>query len=254
MMSDHDVLVVTSRPLVSHCFGLLAERFQELFAAHDHSSFVVHHIDATVQAVRAHKAIVDKAVVAVVDVCPNPSGAVAICQIFQTEQPKLQLLGFLCCPQDVRSDLIQALVKSGMTSFIGSHATPEEMITSLQRVGLGETVVNLHVRDVAGTIIGIFFDGLSGATDTSSAASSATSLAAVPRLRDEDRHLLSLMADGLTDQDIGQHLHLSVATVQRRLERLCAAVGARNRTHLAAWAARHDFYHYRPATAESGLK
>lgn len=57
-------------------------------------------------------------------------------------------------------------------------------------------------------------------------------------LSSADRHLLSLLLAGLTDDAIGAHLHVSERTVQRRVRALMESVNVRTRMQLAWEAAR----------------
>ena len=51
-----------------------------------------------------------------------------------------------------------------------------------------------------------------------------------------------LVAQGLSDREIGARLHLSRHTVHHKIERLRGDLGLRNRTELAAWAGRQGLY------------
>jgi len=50
--------------------------------------------------------------------------------------------------------------------------------------------------------------------------------------------VLRLVADGLTNREIGERLFLSHRTVEKHVERLLAKTGAQNRSQLVARAAR----------------
>jgi len=52
--------------------------------------------------------------------------------------------------------------------------------------------------------------------------------------------VLRLVADGLTNKEIGERLFLSPRTVEKHVERLLAKTGAGNRAQLVALAARRD--------------
>lgn len=50
--------------------------------------------------------------------------------------------------------------------------------------------------------------------------------------------IVELVADGMTNKDIGSRLYLSPATVKKHLDRIGAKTGKRNRAGLVAWALR----------------
>jgi LuxR family maltose regulon positive regulatory protein len=60
--------------------------------------------------------------------------------------------------------------------------------------------------------------------------------------------LLTLVARGLSNHEIGGVLHLSAHTIKHGVERLSQKIGVRNRVELAAWAGSNR--HYRPTIEE----
>jgi DNA-binding NarL/FixJ family response regulator len=54
-------------------------------------------------------------------------------------------------------------------------------------------------------------------------------------LTPQDRHLLTLVAQGLTNQAIADRLGSTVAEVGQKIEELFRRLGARNRLQLATW-------------------
>lgn len=59
--------------------------------------------------------------------------------------------------------------------------------------------------------------------------------------------MLRLIAEGHTDQEIADRMHVSVATVARRKRALLRRMGARNRAHLVALAVWDGLITIRPA-------
>ncbi len=57
-------------------------------------------------------------------------------------------------------------------------------------------------------------------------------------LSDRDLQIISLIADGKTDQEIGLILHLSAKTINYHVEKLKALYGVRTRIQLAVTAVR----------------
>jgi DNA-binding NarL/FixJ family response regulator len=54
------------------------------------------------------------------------------------------------------------------------------------------------------------------------------------RLSTREREVLAMLADGLTDKEIAQRLHLSTRTVSKHVGAVLTKLGARNRAHAAA--------------------
>ncbi len=55
-------------------------------------------------------------------------------------------------------------------------------------------------------------------------------------LSDRDERLLEFISNGLTDERIGEELHLSAETVRANVRKVVKSLGARNRTHAVALA------------------
>lgn len=53
--------------------------------------------------------------------------------------------------------------------------------------------------------------------------------------------ILPLVAEGLMNVEIGEHLFMAVATVRGHVTNILQKTGARNRTHLAAMAVREGW-------------
>jgi DNA-binding NarL/FixJ family response regulator len=61
-------------------------------------------------------------------------------------------------------------------------------------------------------------------------------------LNSNDRHLLELVARGLSDNRIGDELHMSGRAVRKHVVRLRQTLGVGSREELAAWAGTHGLY------------
>jgi DNA-binding NarL/FixJ family response regulator len=57
-----------------------------------------------------------------------------------------------------------------------------------------------------------------------------------PPLSERDEQLLEFLSNGLTDERIGERLHLSSETVRANIRKVVRAMGARNRAHAVALA------------------
>jgi DNA-binding CsgD family transcriptional regulator len=60
-----------------------------------------------------------------------------------------------------------------------------------------------------------------------------------PLLAARELETLRLVADGLTDNEIGKQLYISPRTVQNHLTRIREKTGLRRRAELARWAVEH---------------
>ena len=60
-----------------------------------------------------------------------------------------------------------------------------------------------------------------------------------PLLAAREQEILRLVADGMTDNEIGEKLYISPRTVQNHLTRIREKTGLRRRAELARWAVEH---------------
>jgi two-component system, NarL family, response regulator DevR len=61
----------------------------------------------------------------------------------------------------------------------------------------------------------------------------------IARLTDQERRILELLAEGLTNRQIGERLHLAEKTVKNYVTGVLAKLGMARRTEAAVYAARH---------------
>ena len=61
----------------------------------------------------------------------------------------------------------------------------------------------------------------------------------IARLSPQERHVLALLADGLTNRQIGAQLYLAEKTVKNYVTSLLGKMGMARRTEAAVYAARH---------------
>jgi len=125
-----------------------------------------------------------------------------------------------CCPHAVTSADLRGLLAAGVEGLMDLQLSAAETLRVLRGLARGQGA--FHLQMVAGS------------------NTSLVQLLAKERdsgLSEPDLGLLRLVAEGLTDHEIGQELYLSPHTVKHRIDRLRQRVSARNRIQLAAWAA-----------------
>lgn len=212
--------------------------FEGLVARQAHTSewpFAVTLLPADEDALTQYAGGIEGAAVALVDVYPTPEVALRVCQSLWARWPDLPVLAWLCCSRVAGPQELEALRSAG-ANLSGAHASPDRMVAAVRSVVSGEGVLDVRTarnRPGAPDLPG----GRAGPDGGSSVAQALTA---------EDTRLLVLVAEGHTDREIGARLHLSPRTAQRDVARLSAAVGARGRAHLAAWAVTTGVYRFAP--------
>lgn len=119
-------------------------------------------------------------------------------------------------------DYVVRALKLGADAFLLKDADPARLVEDIQRVVAGENVL---APDVTRTLITV-------ATDAPSAGDSSAR-ALVATLTEREREVAVLMTQGLTNNQIGTRLHLSLASVKSHLTSLFVKLGVDNRVSAA---------------------
>ena len=116
-------------------------------------------------------------------------------------------------------------VAEGAAGFLTKRAAAPDLVDAVLTVHAGGSVI---APSVTSELMKEYALIANGGTPTGRAG-----------LDRDERHVLRLVARGLTDHAIGAAMHISPRTVQNRLAGLRAKTGVRRRSELARWAAEH---------------
>ena len=119
-------------------------------------------------------------------------------------------------------DYVVRALKLGADAFLLKDADPARLVEDIQRVVAGENVL---APDVTRTLITV-------ATDAP-AAGDPSARALVATLTEREREVAVLMTQGLTNNQIGTRLHLSLASVKSHLTSMFTKLGVDNRVSAA---------------------
>lgn len=211
------ILLVTSRPGIRELLNTIP-------------SLTIDPVPMRLAALAASQPLIVRAMAVVVDTATDALQAVEICRELQRRRPQLPIVTLLCCPASVTPWHLEMLAMVGVRGILDLQAAPDEVGRILHSVVRGQTVFHLQV------------DGNKVAFLPWILTPERGRRAEAPRLSAGDVDLLSYLAQGLPDRQIGERLHLSPHTIKHYIERLRDSVGARNRIELASWAGRHGFY------------
>jgi DNA-binding NarL/FixJ family response regulator len=115
-----------------------------------------------------------------------------------------------------------AALRAGASGFLLKDARPDELLSGIRAVAAGDAVV---APGLTRRLLSTFTRSLPTGSDQA---------ASDPRLRmltEREREVLLDMANGLTNGEIAQHLHLSESTIKTHVGRVLAKIGARDRVH-----------------------
>jgi DNA-binding NarL/FixJ family response regulator len=157
--------------------------------------------------------------VALVDAALDLAEALDTCQQMRARRADLRIAILFCCPHAATADSLRPFLDAGISSFLDLQLSAEQTLAALRTIARGEDVVRLQLNEEASTAL---FGNHTKDEQLSS----------------DDLALMHLVAQGLTDQEIGVQMCLSRHTIKHRIERLCRRQKARNRVQLAAIAGR----------------
>ena len=119
-------------------------------------------------------------------------------------------------------DYVVRALRLGADAFLLKDADPARLVEAIQRVVAGENVL---APDVTRTLITV-------ATDAPTAGD-PSARALVAALTEREREVAVLMTQGLTNNQIGTRLHLSLASVKSHLTSMFTKLGVDNRVSAA---------------------
>jgi two-component system response regulator DevR len=155
--------------------------------------------------------------VAVLDVrLPDGSG-IDVCRTIRSANPGVQCLMLTAYDDDEAS---YSAVLAGASGYVLKDIRGQHLVESIRRVARGESLVQKAVTRKVVTEL------------TGTAADSPTS-----NLTTRERQVLELIAEGLTNRQIGDQLDLAEKTVKNYVSGLLAKLGMARRTQAAVYGA-----------------
>lgn len=118
-------------------------------------------------------------------------------------------------------DYVVRALKAGANGFLLKDADPARLIEAIRRVAAGEPSLS---PEVTATLI---------AAATAAPQADSAAQQALAGLTEREREVAELMAEGLTNAQIGNRLHLSLASVKAHLTSVFTKLGVDNRVSAA---------------------
>ena len=115
-------------------------------------------------------------------------------------------------------------MRAGASGFLVKHTEPAELVRAVRVVADGEALLS---PSVTRRLVSEF------AARTKEPAGSS---AALVELTAREREVMALVAEGLTNAEIGERLFMSPATARTHVSRILTKLGARDRTQLVVMA------------------
>ncbi len=157
--------------------------------------------------------------VAVLDVRLPEGNGVEVCREIRSSHPEIQCLILTSFSGD--EALFQAIM-AGAAGYLLKQIKGNDLVDSVRRVAAGQSLLD---PAVTARVLERLRDG--PRTDERLA-----------KLTDQERKILDLIADGLTNRQIAEQVHLAEKTVKNYVSNLLAKLGMERRTQAAVYAAR----------------
>ena len=159
--------------------------------------------------------------VAVLDVRLPDGNGIDLCRVLRSEFPELRCLILTAYDDDQAS---YAAVIAGASGYVLKDIRGQGLIEGIRRVARGESLISRTITDrVVASLRAP--DAAGGTTDPQ------------PDLTLRERQILDLIADGLTNRQIGERLDLAEKTIKNYVSGLLAKLGMERRTQAAVYRA-----------------
>lgn len=156
--------------------------------------------------------------VVLVEVRVEQDSGIEICRTIRANHPQVKVLFFTT--QDDK-DTLRAAILAGAHGYLLKSATADSITKSIEVVASGGGIMDHHLTD---QLMQWLRDGSRSAQERGMDACSR-----------EERHLLSLVASGKTNKEIGQELNLASTVVATRLQKIYKRLRISRRSEAARY-------------------
>lgn len=155
--------------------------------------------------------------VAIVDLRLPDGDGIDVCRELRSRHPETKCLVLTSTTDE---EAVMASVLAGAAGFLVKNATGPEIVEAIRRVAAGDSLLDPAVT-------GKVLDSLRGGPSHSS-------------LTGQEERLLDLLAEGLTNREIAERMHLADKTIRNYLSNLFTKLGVKHRTQAALYGARRQ--------------
>jgi len=156
--------------------------------------------------------------VAVLDVRLPDGDGVEVCREIRSKHPQIACIMLTSFSDD---EAVYASIMAGAAGYLLKQVRGSDLVEGIRRVAAGESLLDPQVTTRV-------LERLRRRDEDDELAS----------LTDQERRILELIAEGLTNRQIGERLYLAEKTVKNYVSNMFAKLGMKRRTEAAAYAAR----------------
>jgi two-component system, NarL family, response regulator DevR len=157
--------------------------------------------------------------VAVLDVRLPDGNGVEVCREIRSNHPDIRCLMLTSFADD---EALFDAIMAGAAGYVLKQVRGSDLVDSVKRVAAGQSLLD---PSVTATVL----ERLRRGPEEDPGA---------PHLTDQERRILDLLAEGLTNRQIGERLYLAEKTVKNYVSNLLMKLGMHRRTEAAVYASR----------------
>jgi DNA-binding NarL/FixJ family response regulator len=144
------------------------------------------------------------------------------CQQIMTQLPDTKIIILTSYAED---DILFAAIRAGAAGYVLKQAGGQDVIRAIEAVGQGHSLLDPALTERVFAEV--------------RRAARAQESSAFADLTEQERRILALIAEGKTNRDIAQDLHLGEGTVRNYVSNILGKLGVSNRAEAAAYAIKH---------------
>jgi DNA-binding NarL/FixJ family response regulator len=136
-------------------------------------------------------------------------------------------------------ELIRAGLAAGALGYLLKDVTSEQLASTVRAAANGEALLQ---PDIASKVFSTLLStppAKSVSASAKSANNSSDSMAYVENLTEREREILTLVAKGASNRQIGELLFITEGTVKNHMSNILSKLGLRDRTQAALYAREH---------------
>jgi DNA-binding NarL/FixJ family response regulator len=168
------------------------------------------------------KALGFKPDVVILDIRLGGSSGLDACQQIMTQLPDTKIIILTSYAED---DILFAAIRAGAAGYVLKQAGGQDVIRAIEAVGQGHSLLDPALTERVFAEV--------------RRAARAQESSAFADLTEQERRILALIAEGKTNRDIAQDLHLGEGTVRNYVSNILGKLGVSNRAEAAAYAIKH---------------
>ncbi|HLB46861.1 MAG: response regulator transcription factor [Chloroflexota bacterium] len=169
------------------------------------------------------KALHFKPDVIVLDIRLGGSSGIDACREIIKQLPDARIIMLTSYAED---DMLFAAIRAGAAGYVLKQAGGQDLIRAIEMVGQGNSLLDPALTER------VFAEVRRAAREQESSAFS--------QLTEQERRVLALVAEGKTNREIAQDLHLGEGTVRNYVSNILSKLGLANRAEAASYATKHN--------------